>query len=88
MVLAIVRDQQIILNPAPSQIVHAGDCLTILGRDDRVQKLNARGVAVERRDDLPGGEDAIIDLTESSFRRIRAPSARRWRSCISEKSTI
>ena len=29
-----------------------------------MQQLNARGVAVERRDDLPGGEDAIIDLTE------------------------
>ena len=32
MVLAIVRDQQIILNPAPSQVVHAGDRLTIPGR--------------------------------------------------------
>ena len=63
-VLAIGRGRQNILSPAPTEIVYAGDCLAILGRDERVQQLHERGVAVRRRDDLPGGENAVLDLTE------------------------
>jgi trk system potassium uptake protein TrkA len=41
-VLAIRRDRDIIISPGPAQIVKEGDVLVVVGRNDRLEKLEAR----------------------------------------------
>lgn len=41
-VLAIRRDRDIIISPGPAQVVKEGDVLVVVGRNDRLEKLEAR----------------------------------------------
>jgi trk system potassium uptake protein TrkA len=41
-VLAIRRDRDIIISPGPGQILKEGDVLVVVGRNDRLEKLEAR----------------------------------------------
>jgi len=62
-VLAIGRSGQTILTPEPITVINSGDTLLVLGRWDRVEKLNAWGLNVSHEKGTSQREFAV-DLTE------------------------
>lgn len=42
-VLAISRGKQMIFSPSPQEVLHVGDKVILLGREDRVEQLTAEG---------------------------------------------
>lgn len=63
-VLAIWRDPEAILNPAPDAPLQAGDVLLILGREDRVRQLAGAGFAIGRNGTSGEALDLPIELAE------------------------
>lgn len=64
-VLAIWRGHQAILNPAPTEVLHADDYLLMLGPEDRMQELETWGAQIGRTNGHPHQrEEYYVDLTE------------------------
>lgn len=64
-VLAIWRGQQAILTPEPMEVIHSGDYLLILGREERIAKLSDWGVSIGRENGhINLRHDYSVDLTE------------------------
>jgi di/tricarboxylate transporter len=47
-VAAIFHDGHSIFSPSPNDVLHAGDILVVVGREDRVSQLTAEGLAIGR----------------------------------------
>jgi di/tricarboxylate transporter len=64
-VLAIWRGPQAILTPEPMEVIHSGDYLLMLGREERVAKLSEWGVSIGRENGhVNPRHDYSVDLTE------------------------
>jgi di/tricarboxylate transporter len=61
-VLAIWRGQQAILTPTPNEIIVADDFLLVLGREERVRRLEEWGAVVGRENSRD--HEYAVDLTE------------------------
>ncbi len=61
-VLAIWRGQQAILTPEPTEVIQADDFLLVLGREERVRRLEEWGALVGR--ESSNGHEYAVDLTE------------------------
>jgi di/tricarboxylate transporter len=63
-VLAIWRGHHAIMPLQPTEIIHKDDYLLVLGREERVRKLEEWGVVVGREDGASHQKDFAVDLTE------------------------
>lgn len=63
-VVAIWRNHQAILAPAPIEIINANDYLLVLGREDRVRQLAQWGCIAGRENGKGTRHDYAVDLTE------------------------
>ncbi len=64
-VIAIWRGHQAILNPKPDETIQSGDFLVVLGREDRVDKLDEWGLTIGRSNGHSSdGQTYFVDLAE------------------------
>jgi di/tricarboxylate transporter len=63
-VLAVWHGSEAILTPEPSRVIHAGDYLLVLGREERVRKLETWGAVVGRDNGANTQHRYAVDLTE------------------------
>ena len=64
-VIAIWRDKEAILNPAPDEVIQAEDYLVVLGWDEQVSKMETWGTTIGRpQDHVENGHNYFVDLAE------------------------
>jgi di/tricarboxylate transporter len=63
-VLAIWHGNEAILTPEPTQVIQPDDYLLLLGREERVKKLEEWGVQMGRSNGATPSHDYAVDLTE------------------------
>lgn len=64
-VVAIWRGHRAILAPEPIEVINANDYLLVMGREERVRKLEQWGLSAGRDNGHPrNGHDYSVDLTE------------------------
>ncbi len=64
-VIAIWRGHQALLNPKPDETIQSGDFLVVLGREDRVGKLDEWGLKIGRSNGHSSdGQTYFVDLAE------------------------
>ena len=64
-VIAIWRDKEAILNPAPDEVIQAEDYLVVLGWDEQVSKMETWGTMIGRpQDHVENGHNYFVDLAE------------------------
>lgn len=64
-VIAIWRGHQALLNPTSDEAIQAGDFLVVVGREDRVDKLDEWGLKIGRSNgQRSDGQNYFVDLAE------------------------